>query len=161
MPTVTIGVGRVRTAVDSEATVTSTFLIGQFVRPNPHLRTSWFEAYADLHGCYYPLLSETGDTTTHISWDVEGIVMRLLEGSRVVVAFPQGLVLSEAAWLTDSNLQLPLQPFHGWCNSEVGVVGLTHEEDTTQAADNSGAGPLDPLPGGTGGNPQDGSRIPL
>ena len=148
--------------MDSEATVTSTFLIGQFVRPNPHLRTRWFEAYADLHGGYYPLLSETGDTTTtHVRWDVEGIVMRLLEGSRVVVAFSQGLVLSEAAWLADSDLQLPMQPFHGWCNSDAGVVGLTLEEDTTQTADNSGAGPLDPLPGGTGGNPQDGSRIPL
>jgi hypothetical protein len=148
--------------VDSEVLVTSTFRIGQFVKPNHSLRTSWFEAYADLHGGFYPLLSETGDgTTTHISWDVEGIVMRLLEGSRVVVAFPQGLVLSEAAWLTDSSPQLPMQPFHGWCNPDVGVVGLTHEEDTTQAADNSGAGPLDPLPGGTGGNPQDGSRIPL
>jgi hypothetical protein len=147
--------------VDSEETVTSTFLIGQFVKPNPHLRKSWFEAYADLHGCYYPLLSETGDSTTvHISWEVEGIVMQLLAGSRVVVAFPQGLILSEATWLMDSDPQLPMQPFHGWCNSDTGVVGLTHEENTPQAADNSGAGPLDPLPGGTGGHPPDGSRIP-
>lgn len=78
--------------MDSEAPVASTFRIGQFVKPNPRLRMSWFEAHADLHGGYYPHLSETGDSTTaHINWDVEGIVMRLLEGDRVVVAFPQGL----------------------------------------------------------------------
>lgn len=81
-----------------------TFRLGQFVKPNITLRTSWFEGYADQAGAFYPLLHEDAEsTTTCINWETEGMVIKLLEEGALVVSFPQGLVLAKNEWITSSD----------------------------------------------------------
>ena len=82
-----------------------TFRLGQFVKPNIALRTSWFEGYADQAGAYYPLLHEDAESTTVcINWETEGMVIKLLEEGALVVSFPQGLVLAKNEWIASSDM---------------------------------------------------------